>query len=375
MASEWAGVVKTTAPKYLKGFEDNTIRSRRWLNGLKERGRISFNNHGLSTYWQVAYAQPPVEAYADGGVVDYSRFDAYQQANLDWRGYITKDALTKKEMLINGTGDTQLINRYKQTLPRLLKGITDKMGTEMYVDGNAPGNANRLHGIESFMGADTTYDSVGADVADKIAKPSDTYAGLSTALGALGGSWDANLGTKPNANVATDWPHGAGTSEYDYWSPKLINTVSMAWTGTATWASTCEKVLRQTTLWCTLTAGEGGSLDQFLLSGDLYSTYLDTQALKQRILVGASGGGELGLPGTYTQEGVKIDTEFGIPASTGYGINFDAMEFLCMGSQMFESQGPDYDPHTLGYLFLVHFFGNMRFNPKGFAKLYPYAAS
>lgn len=374
--ADWSGIVKTNAPKYLKGFEDNTMRDRKWLAKLKSKGRVMMNKRGSSTKWQVQAKEPTVEDYADGGIVDYSRLDLWQQAELDWRGYMARDAQTIKEELINAVGETQLIDRYKQIVPNLAKAMANKIGLELYVDGNATGNANRFHGIESFCGVDTSYGtgSSGAVAADKIAKPSDTYAGLSTAPGAIGGSWSDLMSVNPNASLNTDWPYGVGSPEYDYWTPKLVNYLSNSWTGsTGTWATTCERVLRETSTWCRLTDGVG--IDEYILGSDLYIGYLNAQANKQRILVGSNSGGELGFDSSYTQEGVKLSTEYGIAASVGYGICYDAMEMLVLGSQLFTPRGPDYSPHTPGWLFFISCFGNLRFNPKNFAKIYGYAST
>ena len=362
MSYEWSGVIKTTMPKYLKQVEDNTMRGRRWLKEIKSRGRIMYNKRGSSTIWKVQYKEPPVEDYADGGVLDYARQDLWLEANIDWRGYVSKDAMTLKESLINGAGDTQIIDRYKRIIPQLTQSITNKLGLEVYIDGYATGNQNRLHGIESFMAART---SPGA--ANKIAEPSDTYGGLSTALGNYGGTWSDTMATPPNSVLSNDYPYGTGDTQYDFWSPKLVNYVGTDWGGGATWALNCERVLRETSTWCRLLNGAG--IDEYMLGQDLYTGYLNVQGSKQRILVGTSNGGELGFDSSYTQEGVKLSTEYGIAPSIGYGLNYGAMEMLCLDSQLIGSEGPDYSPHTPGWLFLVYFFGNMRFNPKGFAKI------
>jgi hypothetical protein len=41
--------------------------------------------------------------------------------------------------------------------------------------------------------------------------------------------------------------------------------------------------------------------------------------------------------------------------------------------QLFQSMGPDWDPHSLAWLFVLIFFGNMKFSPKYFAKGLNYA--
>lgn len=374
MADEWVGVVTTTAPKYLKGAVDATFRKRLLLALLRKKGRITTGQSSHKLYWDVKYAHPPIASYGDGGTLSFQRHNLWQQLELDWRGYKGTDLMTDKERLMN-SGNEALIRRYDQIVPNLTRGLEETFATELYIDGYAAGNENRLHGIESFCGADTSYDSVGADVADKIAKPLDTYGGKSTAVGALGGSWSTSLTTKPNANIATDWPSGFGSTEYDYLSPKLINTVSTAWTGTNTWESTCERVLRQGKLWCTNVSGVDGTVGLTLLDQEMYGTFLNKQSTKQNIWVPHKESDDLGFPDAINFEGMAVMYEYGIPVNTGYMFNLDAMELMVLGNELFRTKGPEFNIHQDGWLFSIGFFGNMKYNPKSFAKLYPYAAS
>ncbi len=64
-----------------------------------------------------------------------------------------------------------------------------------------------------------------------------------------------------------------------------------------------------------------------------------------------------------------IDTDFDVPSGVGYGLNVDQMELGSLDSVLFSSRGPEYDIKTDSWLFLVGFFGNVRYNPKHFAKL------
>ena len=74
MANEWIGVVTTTAPKYIKGASDATIRERLLLAMMENRGLITYNNEGTDLKWDVQFAEPPVESYGSSGNVDYSTY-------------------------------------------------------------------------------------------------------------------------------------------------------------------------------------------------------------------------------------------------------------------------------------------------------------
>jgi len=365
----WAGVVNTTAPRYLKGASDQTIRTRLFLALLKKHGGITFNETGRDLNWQVEALQPPVSGFSDGAQLDFTRHNKYRQLNIDWRGYTTTDMMTEMETLMN-RGDQQLIDRYASILPGLTKSITDKFGTQVYLDGYASGNELLLCGLDSFTGTGTTV------VGDRIAQPSDTYAGKSTAVGNLGGTWSADLTTFPNAAIATDWPSGTGSSEYDYLSPKLMNWSSNAWgTGSVTWEDNCERAIRQLIIWLTLTGGLEGKPDVILLNGDLFYGYENKASAKFRTITPYKDMEDLGFAGSIQQEGVGIQTEFGIPVNTGYAINFDQVQLRCLTDKLFYSKGPEWDIKVLSWLFAVGYFGNMTWNCKFQGKLKNYAAS
>ncbi len=376
MSNEWIGIVKELAPKYLDGVADDlTTRDRLMLAMMEQRGQIETNCSSFEERYDVDYKEAPVEAYGDGGIVDYSRRDYLKQATMDWRGYTATDLMTIKEMEMM-KGDVVIVDRYRRIFPKLTQSCRNQFGLEMYIDGGSAANANRFCGLETFCGADTSYDSVGADVADLVAVPSDTYNTISTELNQAG-RWSA-VGTAPNANVATDWPEGEGSSEYDYWSPKLVNYTSTSYGGTGaqnTWLINAELCMRRTAQWLALTTGAGRATLMTILSGELFTGFKAVMAERLRFIAEHPEARDLGFPQVLNFEGVGIYTEFGIPAATGYMLNVDKMRLKLLGEKLIQSKGPDYDPDTLSYKFAVYSFGNFQWTPKYHAKLYPYAAS
>lgn len=372
MANEWAGVVNTTAIRYMKGATDATIRKRLVLAMMKKRGRIIIDKDGgYDLRHQIRSTQHGVTTRGDMAPVTYSRVNQYQQLSLDVRGYVSTDVMGSKEKVMN-RGSVALIDRYARIIPTLRQDLTDKFGTEVYTDGYATGNQDSLVGFNSFTGTSTTV------AADIIAKPSDNYGGKNTDLGDLGGSWSSALSTFPNASVANDWPDGApsGTSgsEYDYMTPKLANWSSLNWgTGSTAWEDNCERVFRRLTGWCEITGGAEGLPDIYMCASNLFDGYANHFSSKQRLQVPFKEAEELGFPGSYQQEGVGIMREFGIPTNEFYGWNFDQCELGSMGSELFDVVGPTYDPTKDSWLFLIGFWGNMKFFPKAFSKGKNYA--
>ena len=370
MANEWVGVINTTAPKYLKGAEDATMRDRLILMMLRQKGRIFYGVPGGASYqmtWQIEFLQPPVESYPDGGLLNFSRHDLYRQLTIDWRGYMTTDTMTTKENYINA-GDMALIRRYDRIIPNLVKSLRDTFCGEFFIDGSAAGNENRLHGMETFLAA------ANSAAGNRLSTPNDTYGGLNTNLADQGGTWSSDLTTSPNATLARDWPDGSGTSDYDFLAPKLINWSSTAWgTGDTTWESNCDRVIRQGVIWLTTTGGKEGRPDHALLSPNLFYEYKNKQAAQQRIIIPHREAEDLGFGDVLNQEGVMISADFDTPANTGYLIDYDKMKLYSLAKVLFDTWGPDFSHQTHSYLFSVGFFGNAQYSPKHFAKLNNYA--
>ena len=359
--AEAMSVVNTTAKKYFADAADATVRKRLFLALLAKHGRIVFNQSGYDCTWAVEYSQPSVQSHGASGEYSFSETDLYRHLNIDWRGYVATDKMDYKNYLMN-QGSTAIIDRYSRIMPQLRKSLDDHFHGELYIDGNASGNENRLHGMLSFAGDGTTV------AADIVAQPSDTYAGKSTALQNQGGSWSTDLSTKPNAAVATDWPDGNGTSEYDYISPVLPNITSNNWgTGSTTWEDNCGRILRRTSTWLTKNGGTDGRPSVYMMANDLFNGYQEYQEAKFRNVIPHPEARDLGFPDALNQDGVMVKYEFDVAAGTFWGINVQQVELASLDSVLFGSRGPYYDIKSDAYLFKAGFFGNARYNPKYFA--------
>jgi hypothetical protein len=269
-------------------------------------------------------------------------------------------------------GDEALINLFQTKSERLRKGLTNKFQGELYKDGQAAGRGSCVHGLETFMGAGTVAST------DRVAQPSGTYGlgALSTKPGDLGGTWTSALSTYPNATLASDWPDGSGSSEYDATSPKLVNWSASNWgTGSTLWEDNCWRVISQAITWLTLTGGDDGMPDICALSANLFQGYKNHEEAIRRIIVPHKAANDLGFGnGVLNQDGCAIENDFDCPVNTGYMLNTSFISLTSLFDELFWMEGPDKDPRSgWSWLWGMGFFGNAKYQPKHTAKLYNYA--
>ena len=198
-----------------------------------------------------------------------------------------------------------------------------------------------------------------ANAADPFGYPSDTYAGLSTVLGAYGGSQKSGV-----------WPNGEADPEYDFYAPVIVNHTS-TYFGGSTWAANCVKAVREAIHQTRRNDTKEDQVDMVLLDRRLFIDFLNTLDSKERVIVSRTNGlRSYGFTDVFELDGVEISGENSIPANTGYGLAIGNMELLCMENQLMVSEGPFYDEQTQQFRYVVSTLGNLKFKtPRNFFKL------
>jgi len=366
--------ILTTLKEFLRGYETETLRNRILTALLMKRGRIKYGAGGLGPQWQVKFKQATIQGNDGTGTLTFSEQQRYKQAYLPYRGYAVVDSATKRTRVLN-KGAEALVNIMETIVTNLTEDLEEQFGQEFYIDGNASGNEDRMHGVESFFGINGTLNvSTGAqrsaNAADLVAYPDDSYATLDTDLGGYSGS--QTTGT---------WPSGVATADYDFYTPVMVNYTSTGFAGSAdTWAQQCLESMRYGINKARRNSGKKGALDLIVLDGDLYRQFLDKQDSKERINIENTEMRELGFGNMTQLDGVPITWEYGIPASIngstgsqGYGFNVDYMELRSCQGQLFEPE-TGYDMSSRTERFVVDFIGNLICqSPRHFLKLAPYA--
>lgn len=363
---DWARSIATTIVNHLREEEIASLRKYKFFAALEGAGQIRTNMSGRGFDWEIQYRNHTPSGNNGETPRNFSRENLWKKAELEYRGAQVTDAIYKREMLENRSTQA-LVNVAGKMASRLLTSMEQYLAREWVQDGYAAGNELRFHGIESFMGATQTLDATAAgavarsvNAADPFYAPNDTYAGLSTVLGAYGGSADS----------VSMWPNGKVSEEFDFFSPVIVNADS-SYFGASTWKDNCAKALREAIHQTRRNDTKEDQVDMVLLDRRLFIDFLNTLDAKERVIVSRTNGlRSYGFTDVFEFDGVEVGSENSVPANTGYGLAVGNIELLCMESQLMVSEGPFYDELTQQYRYVVSTLGNLKFkSPRNFFKL------
>lgn len=319
---------------------------------LDRRNRISFNNFGKTCEWRARYKRRTITAGLGTAVaISFPQTPIRKVLSLPWRHYQLGESISYYETLLSKNRETALFPIVEEVTGTCAEDFLESFRLKLYGDGNA-GTGRELHGFDSFTA------NIGALSGSKVADPSDTYAGISTALN-QGGDWSGT------------WPVGTGDTEYCWSSPFLCDVNNSGFTGYASGVgSTWQQAIRYVTTFGS--ALQQQEYDLLVICSDWYNVIRDSLESDQRFNVTATSGSgttDVGFK-TLDFEGLKIAHEYGCPDNAGYFWNFDKVELRCLTGQLVEMM-QDTDITAGGQkLYAFQFYGNMMFQaPSFFAKL------
>jgi len=349
------------------------LRKYKVFAALEGSGNIRTNMSGRGFDWEIQYRNHTPSGNNGETPRSFARQNLWKNAELEYRGAQVTDAIYKKEMLENRSAQA-LVNVAGKMASRLLTSMEQYLAKEWVVDGYAAGNELRFHGMESFLGLGNTPQTITisgatagqartANPADPFGYPNDTYAGVSTVLGAYGGSQKTGV-----------WPNGDADPEFDFYSPVICNVTSSYFGAgglAGGWAANCDKSLREALHQTRRNDTKEDQVDMVLLNRRWYIDFLNKLDGKERVIVSRQNGlRSYGFTDVFEFDGCEVSAENSIPADTGYGLAMGNMELLCMEGQLLNSEGPFYDEITQQYRYVVSTLGNLKFkSPRNFFKL------
>lgn len=350
MTAPWAHVAQATIPKYLPGAVDATFRKYMMLAMLRAKGKVSYNNSGIRIEKPIKYRQNQMRQYEDGTGINFARQNRLKRAVWPWAAYIMPESISRMDELQN-RGTEALVNLFSDKTETLMTEMQDQFHSQFYVDGTAAGFENAIHGFETFCGISGTATN------GYVGTNNSTYAGLSCALASGGGTWETSGGN-------TIWPRGSGDPNYDFWTPMVLQYQATGWEiPTATWDARAESVLRFGLTHGMRNSSTEGMIDVIALDPELYRKFKELASGKERINVQrgeATSLVSLGFKNSMNFEGAEVTAEFGVPAGTGYGLNFDSMELHSQNEDLFIMKGPTYHEDHDAHLFFLAFNGQLR---------------
>lgn len=326
---------------------------------LKKRGNITNNHSGPMMEWRPRYRR---RTLTTGGSPQNTTFEAtntHQKAELPWRTWVMGDAITEFERLASRGKESWFgLDLLAQVLDEMVGDFIARIGEKLYVDGNATGTSEDMHGLESWF-------SVSGLVSNSpVGNPNDSYAGHSTALG-VSGSWTAESGW--------GWPTGTGYEEYCWWSPLEVDYNNTRFSGeSANWWYQWQEATNFGLTY--LEVLQSTRPDMLIMSPRLFYQAQSSLARYQQLTTSDAELTKLGFR-NLQYNGVTMTLEYGVPEAVAYGINFDHLELRNMQSQ-FIVVHRDNDIRTGEELIALRAYGNLRCDSPAFTlKLAPISSA
>jgi hypothetical protein len=370
--SDWARVIGTTIVQHLREEELSTFRKFKVYAMLEKAGNVLMNQSGRGFDWNIRYKNATVQGSSGDTPRVFSRQSLWKRLELPYKGFTTQDSIFRRELLEN-RGQQALVNVAGSMAARLQESLEQHLGYQVYADGNAVGQENNWHGLESFLGYDGTIqgdssatlvaNKRAANAADRFCYPTDNYAGLSTQLGAYGGG---RLGT------VGQWPETPVDPEFDFFSPVIVNWNSSGFSqnSTQSWRQNCVEAIRLGLHHARRNDTREAAIDLVILDRKLYIQYLATLDGKERINVESNKLAEVGFTDSVMQDGVTVTSEYACPADCGYGLSIGNMELRSLESTLLVGEGPFYDEELSSYRYACSVLANLRCrSPRNFFKL------
>lgn len=346
--------IATTIRKYVRDATDETTRNRLLLKEIRSRGNIEYNCSGEELQWQIEVERNQVQRGKRAGQakIDVNiGLQRFKKAVIDYIDFVVAEGMSKRERLSN-RGKEALIDYWAGKGKRATKDITEFFSHEFYADSTT--GPDICDGLQTFMKATQTIDSTQpttvartANSADEFAYISSTYAGLSTALGTFGGSWNGR------------WPDGSGQPQFDAWTPVGVNYTSTAFGGD-TWSANSVEAMRR----CKLAIERNGeSPDVVIMTSKMYGELLNRVDAKERVLVETSQRAKsFGIKDQefIRQDGMKIMWEFGVPENVFYMLNLDRCKILSQQGDLFHSDGPEWSNLDSTFAWSLDFIGQIK---------------
>lgn len=355
--------IRDNAPQYWREVSNLTVRNYLQIYNMRKYGALTFNAKAMAQVWNARAKMPTILPAIDGQPIEFTNWDTDIQFYIGYKGYRGSDILPEAEALQNIGSPNAITNRYDRKSKELAEAMVRHVATSFYLDGNDTANAAEMTGIKTAL----AYDSATCGAADRIAQANGTYAGQSCVLGNLGGSWSSGMATKPNANLAKDWPMGQGSTEYDATTPLIVNYAANSWgTAATTWAANAIAATSYAQSAMLSRGGQSmvGAMPQVVMASDMFPDFKNSFRTNNRQIMPFRDG-DLGYPGeTLMVDGMVYSMAYEVPVGEAYMYLPQYAEAFFLHPEIYGARGPEYSMPHGGHLYFVSSYGNYKFAPK-----------
>lgn len=324
------------------------------MGGLRAHKRLTFNEVGVDMDWPVRFKRRTIQA-ADGynASIDSPATPTRRRAKLPWRRYRMSESYSKFEKLAN-RGSARLHDVVGDLSVECMDDFIVDYRTKLFGDGNSTGSKD-LHGFESMF---ATSGLIDADA--KCGAPTDVYGGMYCTLGYYGGSW--------NGDTSDYWPTGAGTVDYCFWSPLIVDTTNANWVGAAAFATTWQEAFGFAVAYQQMVQSE--KFDFLLMNPARELAAKQSLLSTQRFeLTQNSKLTEVGFR-TLSWDGLEFMSQPNVPTGVCYMFQWDKITLRNMLKQLVDVE-KDYDPNDSSDILYFDNYSNLQFDsPAYFAKIY-----
>lgn len=354
---------QSTLAQMLTEIEDAHLRNFALPAQLQSAGRIMFNQTGRGMMWPVQFKRHIVTANTGANRRNFAPRNLWKLAALSDRGYQATDQISSIEILQN-KGKEAFIPVFQNFVERIAESVDQVLAGQYYIDGNATGNTDFWCGFKTMFGTNGTINvSTGAqratNAADIVAYPYDTYATLSTELGAYGGAQQSGA----------IWPNGDCDPQYDFWSPIIVVGSSTSFSATThTWRYQALEALRYAITHASRTGGKAARPTTVILARDMYIDMKNLMATKEEIEISDENRlRALGFRDTVNLDGTECTMEHSVPSGYGFGFNYQNITLRSLYGQLLNREGPQYFMEDQAHKAVVSVLGNLKFkSPRNF---------
>ena len=275
--STFTELVSTTFRNHKKKFADNVTNNNALLSVITKKGRKRTEDGGLTIVAELDYAENSTyQRYSGFDTLSVQASDVLSAAEYNWKQAAVHITASGRELRIN-SGDTRIINLAKSRLMNGMRTFRNQISSDIYSDGTA---SNQINGLQALI--------------------------TSAGTGTVG---------------------GINSSTFPFWQNKAQSAASPISGGAITVSATTFENPFMLQLWLELVRGMDKP-DLIVMSNDYFTFFEGSQtSIKRYASDDKAQAGFISLK--FKSADVIFDGNSGIPASTGYMLNTDYLEFVC----------------------------------------------